>query len=424
MVKLSACFCLLVLALITFNCDDGVSGNGSNGDNKIIIPSFRFCNVGTGDILVDTFFINTMGIDSTNWNASTDVSWIKLSDDSNVDSNGVNKVFITIDIEGIDPGDHYGKIIVVEGDSSETEEIDVRLTIVDEIAGHELTEDETWSGDLLIKGDIKVPAGKTLKILPGSELKIKIAKPDWDGGLEDNLIDIYSRGKIIAEGTASKPIHITVDHSEPQMSMWWGIGVKSSDAVIFKYFSVSYAENGLFIFGSAEEGNTFQNCLFSHNESGITNMGGSNTMSRTTFSNCKYAYARWESWSVTDITNSEFKDNTSIDVWAVDAYTTVNVSKTNFSSPDAENLEIFSSDNVVGVTITADNCYGIENIDDHGNGTITETDKASSEISGAGCGFSLPRINTGRGKLNSSMSTDEKIEKIKYYYEKEANMVW
>jgi len=76
-----------------------------------------------------------------------------------------------------------------------------------ELSKQTIDKDTTWSGNIIIGGDIYIPPGVTLTIAPGTIIKFK----KIDEKSDQNLFDIDSpyypeaeliiRGKLIAKGT-------------------------------------------------------------------------------------------------------------------------------------------------------------------------------------------------------------------------------
>lgn len=93
-------------------------------------------------------------------------------------------------------------------------------------SGH-ITRDETWSGTVLITGDVWVNEGVTLTIEPGTTVKFKHWRP---GYIEPfRRIGLYIEGTLRAIGTPEKPIRFTSDAPRPEHSDWRTIQIGSPD---------------------------------------------------------------------------------------------------------------------------------------------------------------------------------------------------
>lgn len=297
------------------------------------------------------------------------------------------------------------------------------------ISGHALTQDEIWSGDIILKGDIVIPEGITLTIQPGTVIKAVKSNLDWEQGYEDETVDIYLKGKIIANGTAANPIVLTVDSDTPEAGDWGGIGCSSGSSVEMKYCCIAYAEYGFFVYSSSTQDLNLENCMFVYTNTGIVDFGGYSTLSHCTFINSMFGYDRWTEYRTTNISNCVFKNNSIFDVEALESYNKITIESSNFLENGWYNLYISDFSYPVNVTIDANNCYGISQTEDNGCGTITVTNPLTTPVENAGCGFEidgLPGILTkslpsqSLRKLNSS-EIAEREKMIKAHNEKDKN---
>jgi tetratricopeptide (TPR) repeat protein len=98
-----------------------------------------------------------------------------------------------------------------------------------------LSEKEVWWGDITITGDVTIPNGMTLAIIPGTNIDVNSGKK------------ITVQGTLIAEGTISKPI--TFDKSGS--SKWWGIKFEDSaddNECILKYCNLQNASYAIYCY--------------------------------------------------------------------------------------------------------------------------------------------------------------------------------
>lgn len=114
--------------------------------------------------------------------------------------------------------------------------------------GGQLTQDETWSGEILVTDNVVVPTGVTLTITPGTIVKFKHYrgyKEPWKlTGLGVN------GGTIIAVGTPDEQIWFTSDADEPINGDWGGISINNSNSSVFDYTIVEYGAIGIEQFSS------------------------------------------------------------------------------------------------------------------------------------------------------------------------------
>ena len=102
-----------------------------------------------------------------------------------------------------------------------------------------LTEDATWSGQVLVEGSLTIAPQATLFITPGTTVRFR---PTTEGGSGFILI----RGRIQAVGTKDSPITFTSDEVNPASGDWQGIMVlDSSKKNILEWCSVDSAATGI-----------------------------------------------------------------------------------------------------------------------------------------------------------------------------------
>jgi len=81
-----------------------------------------------------------------------------------------------------------------------------------------LSSDETWSGTVILTGDVTIPEGVTLTIMPGTTVMAKSFSDDQQSGNQTALVSLEVRGTLIAQGAPSDPIHFT--STEPGVNAW------------------------------------------------------------------------------------------------------------------------------------------------------------------------------------------------------------
>jgi parallel beta-helix repeat protein len=122
-----------------------------------------------------------------------------------------------------------------------------------------LENDTTWQGTVHVNGDIYVPPGVTLTVLPGTTVKFKRI----DEKSDQNMFDIDSpyypeaelivRGKIIAKGTEKDKIVFTSMEIDARPKDWGAINLLGSDGNIFEHCKILFAYNGIHGHGSSAE---------------------------------------------------------------------------------------------------------------------------------------------------------------------------
>ena len=116
-----------------------------------------------------------------------------------------------------------------------------------------LSGDEVWDGathgEILVTGDVVVPAGTSLAIQPGTTVKFA-QSDDSRGGLDANKPElIVNGGAFLVNGTEAQPVVFTSDHASPEKGFWGGITVTqdggAAQTVKMSHSTVAYATWGL-----------------------------------------------------------------------------------------------------------------------------------------------------------------------------------
>lgn len=120
-----------------------------------------------------------------------------------------------------------------------------------ELGKQTLAQDTTWEGTVVINGDIDVPPGVTLTILPGATIKFKrideksdqnmygVDSPYYPGA------EIIVRGRIIARGTADQTIVFTSAEIDARPADWGAINLLGSEGNVIEYCKILFGYNGV-----------------------------------------------------------------------------------------------------------------------------------------------------------------------------------
>jgi hypothetical protein len=114
-----------------------------------------------------------------------------------------------------------------------------------------LKQDTVWKNEVLVKGDVEVPEGVTLTIMPGTEVRFsKIEEYGPHKLYKDKetyfpRAEIVVRGRLLAQGAKDKMITFTSAEGSPGPSDWGGINFLDSTDNILEYCDISYAHTSI-----------------------------------------------------------------------------------------------------------------------------------------------------------------------------------
>jgi len=115
--------------------------------------------------------------------------------------------------------------------------------------GGPLTQDEIWSGEILVTDTVIVPEGVTLTIGPGTMVRFR----HYRGYQEGKVGLIVQGGTIKAIGGPTEQIWFTSDAPDPINGDWGGITLVNTEDSEFDYVIVEYAEIGIEQFASGAD---------------------------------------------------------------------------------------------------------------------------------------------------------------------------
>ena len=140
--------------------------------------------------------------------------------------------------------------VIEDDDHIETPGPGVTITIDSSLptTSGALAEDEDWSGEVLITGDVTVPVGVTLTIAPGANIRFQALADDQGAGANVSRAELIVNGSLVAEGTEAEPVAFTSSSGNPARGDWHGIrvGADAADAsASLSHCTVEYAIEAL-----------------------------------------------------------------------------------------------------------------------------------------------------------------------------------
>lgn len=103
-----------------------------------------------------------------------------------------------------------------------------------------LLENETWSGTVVLEGDVIVPAGFTLTIQPGTTIKSEPLQDNNNSGDSGRIELVIDGGILSASGTAESAIKFQSNADIPEPGDWGGIRINDGN-VTLKHFTIDDA---------------------------------------------------------------------------------------------------------------------------------------------------------------------------------------
>ncbi len=126
-----------------------------------------------------------------------------------------------------------------------------------------ITQDTTWSGTVILRGQTVVKRGCTLTILPGTVVKFEWVDEDGD---EIGDGELTVEGRLVARGTKERFITFTSARENPRMKDWTFVQISVNKDAVVEYCRFEYGFTGVQVHYSTA---TIRNCLFRNNFEGI-----------------------------------------------------------------------------------------------------------------------------------------------------------
>ena len=249
----------------------------------------------------------------------------------------------------------------------------------------EITDSETWSGEVIIRSRVTILQGATLTIEPGTI--IKIASRDLSSE-DTTIIPIVVYGSLIANGDPDNIIQFVPQSASPGVNDWGGIHILG-DAEL-SYCFIQSAIPGIIIL-SRNSTIQIEYCLLAKCMDGIVNFGADHLFTNLSFIDMKFAGYYRSGDNHFDIFNyCHFEDNT-YDVRIVSFRdsiynNSINIDNSNFINSTHESFPF--TGNVFDNNILITQSYGLTNVENtDGSNRLTISNSNPSQIINAGCGF-------------------------------------
>jgi Viral BACON domain len=340
-----------------------------------------------------SFSLSKIGLENLSFDAMVDKPWIKIDKSSGTVSDKTD-IVVDVDPTNLEAGKFEGKITInPKINNLPSAPIVVNIAgvyddiISGNIEGHILLKNERWGGNINLNGNVVVPVGKTLTILPGSKIIVK--------KLTSTLgLNISMNGKLIMNGEPGKIIEMkTADNSSN--NAWEGIFVNADAEISYAYFRnavhpVNF-ENYSIVY-NPQKVPDLHHLFFDNDAFGVT---AYQSNFDATFYNLSFRNIEYFDFFVVNnkkVTLLECDFNTVkayIDVVMRANMGNLTLRACNFMAKKLpqSHLEIYTG--ISNATVNVNNCYslGIEiGFGSNGN-TLIKSNIATSQLKNIGCGF-------------------------------------
>ena len=122
-----------------------------------------------------------------------------------------------------------------------------------------LRNNELWRGKITLTGDVWVPPDVTLRLTPETTIFVDPRKDDQHNGLNPNKVEIIVEGSLVAVGTPTRPIKITlIPDKAKQFNTWYGMVFRNVNGQsLLKHVQIKHVEIGISFIDSSV---LIQNC--------------------------------------------------------------------------------------------------------------------------------------------------------------------
>ncbi|MDF1535353.1 MAG: NosD domain-containing protein [bacterium] len=108
----------------------------------------------------------------------------------------------------------------------------------------EIRQDLTVSGDIRIRGEVKVFQGAVLTVEPGTRFLFEPYDPDGDGVNDSRLV---IEGRLVARGEPDAPIFFSSAAENPEPGDWLELRIDRSEGTVLEYCVLEHSRYGLHV---------------------------------------------------------------------------------------------------------------------------------------------------------------------------------
>jgi Viral BACON domain len=336
--------------------------------------------------------LSKVGLENLSFDASSDKAFIKIDKALGIVS---DKLDLNIDLDptNLEAGIFDGKITIIPkvNNLPGTPIVVVVTGVFDDLISgnvetHTLTKNERWGGIINLNGNVNVPVGKTLTILPGS--KIFVAKGGTALG-----INITVNGLIKMNGEPTKVIEFK-GYENSANDIWEGIFINADAEITYAYFRNALHPINFENYSSAnkpQKAPDIHNVYFDNCGFGMTAYQSDfeATFFNLSFRNIEFGCLNIYTTKKITLLDCEFNSiKTYIDVAFRLNNGNLTLRNCNFSKKIKPQSHLEVLDKINNTKVTATNTYQMDiNVGFGSNGNILSNTPVFSELKNIGCGF-------------------------------------
>jgi Viral BACON domain len=333
-----------------------------------------------------SFTLTPEGKGQINYKITSDVPWLSASKLSG-SLLATETISILIDKKLLDDGANIGNLTIIPNiNGVDDQPLKVKVSgnyaKITSLSNYKLTQNETWSGTVKIIGDLTVPVGIKLTLKPGTKVKFSQSTKKSNFNVD---------GTLVSNGTSDGLVYFMSDFTKPTESDWMGIAVDGNIQATYTVFANAFFALAVNQSSENKAIPTLSNCLFYNNVFGYVYFGQNDV----SISKCTFKFSDgigiYGNKGAFNVSECDFISNSFDDINVGGANKDISLSKINFDTSTTKalnNLSINDESTVIKNKIKADNCYALTKISKIPLDNVFEqTNKATSKLSGIGCGF-------------------------------------
>jgi Viral BACON domain len=336
--------------------------------------------------------LSKVGLENLSFEASADKAFIKID---KTQATVTDKLDLNVDLDptNLEAGNFDGKITIIPkvNNLAGTPIVVVVTGVFDDVItgnvdAHTLSKNERWGGVINLNGNVIVPVGLTLTILPGT--KVFVAKSSQELGL-----NIAVNGSLKMNGEPGKIIEFKA-YENTANDIWEGIFVNADAEISYAYFKNALHPVNFENYSSAnkpQKAPDVHNVFFDNCGFGLSAYQSDFevTFFNVSFRNIEYLPFLLVNNKKTTLLDCEFNTLKSyIDIGLRANTANLTIRNCNFAKKVKPQSHVEVLDGYKNTKVTGTNTYQMDiNVGFGSNGNVLTNTPVFSENKNIGCGF-------------------------------------